>query len=80
MKKKCEFQCEWIKFSIASWVLINPRFQGLSVDQIMLNWREVAGFNVGVVASVLFSCFSPVVPACLGGVPVLLVSCSLVGG
>lgn len=37
---------ERTKFSIASWVLINPIFHGKSVDQVMLNWKEVAGLNV----------------------------------
>ena len=39
MEQNCDFLCERIKFSIPSWVLVNPRFPDLSVDQIMLNWR-----------------------------------------
>ena len=48
VEKRCEFLCEKIKFSVASWVLINPIFQDFSVDQIMRNWKEIAGLSVGL--------------------------------
>ena len=34
--------CGKIKFSVAQWVLINPIFRDISVDQIMFNWKDVA--------------------------------------
>ena len=40
--------CERFKFSLASWVLINPVFHGISLDQIMLSWKEAAGLNAGL--------------------------------
>lgn len=33
---------EKMKCSVASWMLVFPHFQFFSIDQIYLNWREVA--------------------------------------
>ena len=48
VEKRCEFLWEKIKFSVASWVSINPIFQDSSVDQIMRNWKETDGLSVGL--------------------------------
>ena len=34
--------CGKIKFSVAQWVLTDPIFRDYFVDQIMLNWKDVA--------------------------------------
>ena len=31
-----------IKLSVAFWLSTNPLFHGFSLDQVMLNWKEVA--------------------------------------
>lgn len=35
---------ENLNFTIASWMSTNPHFHGYSIDQIFLNWREIAFF------------------------------------
>ena len=31
-----------IKLFVALWVSINPNFQGILLDQVLLNWKEIA--------------------------------------
>ena len=34
--------CGKIKFCVGQWAMINPIFRDYSLDQIMLNWKDVA--------------------------------------